>query len=197
MTGRQWMARSTIGAQPRTKRSHNGRFLMKPVTILKLAVVVAVGHFSLCYAENERAESPSSFEALLLSYIQGRLEQAKLDFERLTKREEAAVATLPQILSAEDEIDRWQLHLRLLTEGKLIVSHPVLTELRTEFHVPELSQHINGGRDDGAATMVVQYLQKKLDRAERLLGSAKTLQEMGRATEADVFDAKNAVDAIN
>lgn len=196
MTGRQWTERSAIGAQPRTTRSHNWRFFMKPVTILKLAVAVTVGHFSLCYAENQSAESPSSFETLLLSYIQGRLEQAKLDFERLTKREEAGVATLPQILSVQDDIDRWQLHLHLLTEGRLIAVHPVLTELRREFHVPELSPHINGGRDDAAATMVAEYLQKKLDRAERLLGSAQTLQEMGRATEADVFDAKNAVDAI-
>ena len=169
---------------------------MNPLAILKLAVVIAVGLFSIGYAENEGAESSRSLEPLLLSYIQGRLDQAKLDFERLTKQEEAGVATLPQILSVQDEIDRWQLHLHLLTECKLVADHPVLAELRREFHVPELLPYTKDGSDNGAAKMVAQYLQKKLDRAERLLGSARTLQQMGRATEADVFAATNAVDAI-
>lgn len=169
---------------------------MKPITILRLIMLAAVGYFPPCCAEDQKAQSPGSLEPFLLSYIQGRLEEAKLDFERLTKREEAGVATLPQILSAEDEIDRWQLHLRLLTERKRIASHPVLAELRREFHVPELFQYTKNGRDDGAAEMVAAYLQKKLDRAERLLGSARTLQQMGRATDSDVFAAKNAVDAI-
>lgn len=169
---------------------------MRTTVILLLAMSTVLGFSPRCCAEGGKAKSPDALEPFLLSYIQGRLEQAQLNHERLTKREEAGVATLPQILAAEDEIDRWQLHLRLLTEGGLVAEHPVLTELRREFHVPELEEAANRSKRDAAAKMTGEYLQKKLARAERILGSAKTLVEMERATEGDVLAARNAVDAI-
>jgi hypothetical protein len=169
---------------------------MKTTVILLLPMLTVLAFSPRCCAEGGGATSSDPLEPFLLSYIQGRLEQAQLDHERLTKREEAGVATLSQILGAEDEIDRWQLHLRLLTEGRLIAEHPVLTELRREFHVPELDVAVNQSTRDAAARMAGEYLQKKLARAERILGSAKTLVEMERATEGDVLAARNAVDAI-
>jgi len=169
---------------------------MRTTVILSLAMLTVLAFLPRGCAEGGKAKSPDPLEPLLLSYIQGRLEQAQLNHERLTKREEAGVATLPQILAAEDEIDRWQLHLRLLTEGGLIAEHPVLTELRREFHVPELEVAVSRSKRDAAAKMAGEYLQKKLARAERLLGSARTLLEVRRATEADLLAAKNAVDRV-
>jgi outer membrane protein TolC len=77
-----------------------------------------------------------------------------------------------------------------------VAEHPVLTELRREFHVPELEEAANRSKRDAAAKMTGEYLKKKLARAERLLGSARTLLEVRRATEADLLAAKNTVDAI-
>ena len=100
-----------------------------------------------------------------------------------------------RILVAEDEIDRWRLHLVLATEGRLIVDHPVLAELRREFGVPELPDRAKIAKSETVPSAVQEYLNKRLERAERLLGSATLLHQMKRATESEVMAARNRVDA--
>jgi hypothetical protein len=168
---------------------------MRLLLICMLLLIAGSGPVPFSEAEETKSEG-GGLETLLRDYLQKRLQQAQLAYESLTRQKEEGIVTLPQVLAAEDEVDRWRLHLILLTEGRLISNHPVIKEIRSEYGVPEITQ-VEKDQDARLVSSAVQdYLRKRLERAERLLGSATLLHEMGRATESDVLEARSRVDGL-
>lgn len=146
--------------------------------------------------EEAEAKKGGSLEKLLTRYLQNRLEAAGLSVKHVQGLHEAGVATVPEVLAAEDEVDRWRLHLRLATEEKLIALHPALKEVRREFGVPEISKSVEAKTRKATSAMIHDYLQKKLRRAERGAQAVSALHSFGRATESEVLAAKSKVDGL-
>jgi len=169
---------------------------MRFLFICMLTVIAATGPACPASAQEAKSEKGGDLGQLLTAYLQKRLEEAQLTFESLTRQKDEGVATLPQVLAAEDEIDRWKLHLRLATEGRLISNHPILNEIRREFGVPEIPHSADVRKSKAVSSAIQEYLQKRLEGAERLLGSATLLHKMGRATESEVLAARSRVDGL-
>ncbi len=169
------------------------RFVLICILIV-VAAFAAVRTVPSQEAESEKGDTP---ERLLTEYLKNRLQQAQLAFESLMRQKEEGVVTLPQVLAAEDAVDKGRLDYVLATEGKLISNHPVLNEIRRQYGVPAITELQEDQNARVVSSAVLDYLQRRVQRAERLLESAAFLHKMKRATEGDVLDAKTRLDGLN
>ncbi len=170
---------------------------MRFLLVCALIAMLPIGLSSAgSIAEEAEAKKGGSLEKLLTTYLQNRLEAARLGLKHVQRLHETGVVTVPEVLAAEDEVDKWQLHLRLATEEKLIVSHPVFSEVRREFGVPEISKSVEVKIRRATSAVIREYLQKKLRRAERGSEAVSTLHSFGRATESEMLAAKSKVDGL-
>jgi len=147
-------------------------------------------------AEETEAEKGSGLEKHLVTYLRSSLERARVSLKHKQQMRESGLAALPDLLTAEDEIDKCQLYLRLATEGKLIAGHPIFSELRREFSVPEMGKFMKGGKSDVIAAGILEYLERKLRRAEQASDWAAELYAHARCTELVVLEAKNKVEGL-
>jgi len=165
---------------------------MRPAIICLVSVsLIAVQVFRSPTGE-VAVKDASGLEKLLATYLQNRVAQARLALNGL---KEAGITTVPELLAAEDEVARWELHLRLAKEGKLTRFHPVLGELRQEHGVPEVSKAASGA-DEVISALIVEYIEKKLARAERALEAAQALRNFGRGTESELEAARRKVEGL-
>jgi len=146
--------------------------------------------------EEAKTTNNRSLQEFLTTYLQNRLERAQLNLKQLQRLQESGVATLPDVLAAEDEIDKWRLHLRLAKDAKLMTAHPVFNELRKEFGVPEISKSVEPETRKLAAAAILEYLEAKYRRAQRESDWAATLYEYARGTESKVLAAKTKVEGL-
>ena len=153
--------------------------------IVILAVVSALS--DLGFSQETKTEQATTLEELLAVFLQGRLLQAEATLRSLR---EGGNATLPQILAQQDVVDKWQLHLRLLTEAKLTVGHPILAELRRKYSVPDLPDSFEGKSNAIVSKVVQEYLQSKIKRAVQTREIALALYKVGRTTESEYIAAK-------
>jgi hypothetical protein len=133
--------------------------------------------------ESGRSGEEADLEKALTTYLEGRLAEAEEVFKELR---ESGAAPLSEVLAAEDRIDRLKLHLRLLREARLINDHPIFSELRREFGVPEIPESGRAKRSEAVVAGIRDYIQKKLERAEKECERAKALLEAGRAADSDL-----------
>jgi hypothetical protein len=173
------------------------RSAMRFLLVFTLIGVVLIGlDLSAAASEEAEAKKGDSLEKLLTTYLRNRLEAARLSLKSVQGLHETGVVTVPEVLAAEDEVDRWRLHLHLATEEKLIAFHPVFGEVRREFGVPEISKSLEAMRRKVTSALICDYLQKRLGRAERGAEAVLALRSFGRATESEVLAAKTKVDGL-
>lgn len=169
---------------------------MRFLLVCLLAAFVAFCQSWSGPAEEADVKKGNGFEKLLTTYLQNRLERARLSLKQLQQLEETGMTAVLDLWVAEDEIDRCRLHLRLATEGRLIADHPALTELRRELGVPEVPELPDAGKREAVSAAIQEYLQKKLVRAERVTDRALSLYDLRRGTESEVLAAKSNVEGL-
>jgi hypothetical protein len=147
-------------------------------------------------AESPEVSNDGRLEKLLTTYLQGSLEQARLTLKHKQQMRETGLGALPEVLAGEDEIDKWQLYLRLATEGKLIAAHPAFSDLRREFSVPDSATFAEAGKREVIAAAILEYLEKRLARANRASDWAAELFAYGRTTELQALEARNKVEGL-
>jgi hypothetical protein len=153
--------------------------------IVIFAVVSALN--DLGFSQEAKTEQATTLEKLLADYLQGKFAQAEATLRSLR---EGGNSTLPQILAQQDVIDKWQLYLRLLTEAKLTVGHPILAELRKDHSVPDLPDSFEGKSSEFVTKVIQEYLQSRIQRAVQTREIALALYKVGRTTESDYIAAK-------
>jgi hypothetical protein len=169
---------------------------MKFMLFSLLAVLLAAPCGGAAAAAENQAVKVSDIETLLSTYLQNRLKLAVKQLQTKQSAHESGIVTLPDVLAAENEVDRYQFQLRLATDGKLIALHPVLNELRREFGIPETTKTLPTARRQAVSQATRDYLQRRLHRAEKLLESARLRHEMGRTTASEVFSASSEVEGL-
>ncbi len=166
---------------------------------LSVFLFIAVLLFSESWtslAEDKPVQDPGNLQKLLTSYLTDRLADAKLVLRNVEEQRRAGLVGTEEVLAETDEIDRWELYLRMVTEWRLVANHPIFRELRKEFLVPE-PPPIESIKDRKAISVAIQeYLQKKLQRAGIAADRAVALYKLRRATEADVAAAKSKVEGL-
>lgn len=169
---------------------------MRIVLICLLTAAVMLSQNSSGEAGEGGAKSDSGLEKLLTTYLQNRLERARLALKHVQRLLDTGMASKPDVLAAEDVIDRWRLHLALAEEARLVTLHPVLSELRREFGVPEISKPLDANRNKLISTAIQEYLQRKIGRAEEAAERALALYDLRRGTESELFAAKSEVEGL-
>jgi len=166
---------------------------MRFLLVCMFVGVIVGGAMWLVRGENRESGEAVDLEKALTGYLQGRLVGAE---EVLKGLRETGTASLSDLLAAEDVIDRLKLHLRLVREAKLVHDHPVLSELRRQFSVPEIPESAKAKRSEAVSAAVREYLEKKVQRAEKECERAQALLEAGRALESDVRAANETREGL-
>ncbi len=166
---------------------------MKILLVFALTVLVAESQVYSGFAQETRVESRKALQDQLTTYLRERLAEAEQVVKQLRQQRDEGVITVSEVLGAEDELDRWRLYLRLATEANLIADHPILTELRRTFGVPEIAK---GPKSEIVSAVIREYLQDRLVRAERAYETTRALREVGRATESELLATKSNLEGL-